>query len=107
VKASDPGNAGAENDRRLPTVERGRSIQFSLDGVLLPAYEGETIAAALFANGIATLRRSPVRGMPRGYYCGMGICFDCVVVVDGTANVRACVTPVREGMIVDRGGEHP
>lgn len=89
---------------RLPDgngLERGAQLSLTLDGRIVNAYEGETVAAVLLAEGhIAT--RSTRSGSPRGVYCGMGVCFDCLVVVDGVPNTRACVTWVREGMQVAR-----
>jgi hypothetical protein len=57
------------------------------------------VAAALLADGIAAIRRTP-GGAPRGVFCGMGVCFDCLAVVDGTPNTRTCMTWVRDGMDV-------
>jgi predicted molibdopterin-dependent oxidoreductase YjgC len=89
---------------RLPDghgLERGAQLSLTLDGRTVSAYEGETVAAVLLAEGhVAT--RTTRRGSPRGVYCGMGVCFDCLVVVDGVPNTRACVTWVREGMQVAR-----
>ena len=89
---------------RLPDghgLERGRTVALTLDGRAVTAYEGETIAALLLAEGhVAT--RTPPGGSPRGVFCGMGVCFDCLVVVDGVPNTRACVTWVRDGMQVAR-----
>ena len=82
-------------------LERGRQVSLTLDGCVVTGYEGETVAAVLLAEGhIAT--RSTRGGSLRGVYCGMGVCFDCLVVVDGVPNTRACVTWVREGMRVSR-----
>ena len=65
------------------------------------AFLGETVAAVMLAGGeIAT--RTTVGGVPRGIFCGIGVCFDCLVVVDGVPNTRACMTPVRDGMQVSR-----
>lgn len=72
-----------------------------LDGRTVTAYEGETVAAMLLAEGHVATRMTP-GGSPRGVYCGMGVCFDCLVVVDGVPNTRACVTWVRDGMEVAR-----
>jgi predicted molibdopterin-dependent oxidoreductase YjgC len=63
------------------------------------AHAGESIAAACFAAGIRVLRWT-AGGEPRGYFCGMGVCQDCLVTVDGMPNVRACMTMVREGVRV-------
>ena len=89
---------------RLPDgngLERGAQLSLTLDGRIVNAYEGETVAAVLLAEGhIAT--RNTRSGSPRGVYCGMGVCFDCLVVVDGVPNTRACMTWVRDGMRVSR-----
>jgi predicted molibdopterin-dependent oxidoreductase YjgC len=71
------------------------------DGREIPAKSGEPIAAALLAAGVRVLRETPKRGYPRGVYCGIGRCTDCVMTVDGEPNVRTCVTPVRSGMKVE------
>jgi D-hydroxyproline dehydrogenase subunit gamma len=84
-----------------PGLERGRRVTVELDGTAVEAYEGETIAAVLLAQGEAATRRT-VRGEPRGIFCGMGVCFDCLVVVDGVPNTRACMTWVRDGLRVQR-----
>jgi D-hydroxyproline dehydrogenase subunit gamma len=89
---------------RLPDghgLERGAALSLTLDGRTVTAYEGETVAAMLLAEGHVATRRTR-SGSPRGVYCGMGVCFDCLVVVDGVPNTRACVTWVREGMDVAR-----
>jgi len=71
-----------------------------LNGAAITAYEGETVAAVIIAcSGLQT--RRTVSGAPRGYYCGMGVCFDCLVVVDGVPNTRACMAPAVEGMRVE------
>ena len=78
-------------------VVRSRSIRVSFAGRPVTALEGETVAAALTAAGIRTLRTNE-RGEPRGVFCGMGVCFDCLVRIDGKAGQRACMTKVAEGM---------
>ena len=84
-------------------TKRGQAVTISVDGVPLQAYQGETIAGALLANGQRAWRRTE-GGEPRGLFCGMGICYDCLVTVDGLPNVRACITPVIEGMVVETEG---
>jgi len=80
--------------------KRGTKVSFSFNGVPIHAYEGESIAAALEANGIKELSRSVERGRPRGFFCAIGKCASCLMTVDGMPNVRACLTPVSEGMTV-------
>ncbi len=82
-------------------VDRGRQLQIEVDGEPVDAYEGETIAAALIASGRRTLRHTAKNDAPRGIFCGMGVCFDCMMVVNGVPNVRTCVTPVEAGMKVE------
>lgn len=87
---------------RLPMPEgvaRGERVTLSVDGQPVEAYLGESVAAALMAGGELGLRRT-VGGQPRGVFCGMGVCFDCVMVIDGVPGTRACVTWVRDGMTV-------
>ena len=95
----------SEKSRRLiSNIERGQAIQLLVDGQPIPAYEGETVAAALLAAGRRAFRRTVPGGEPRGIFCGIGVCFDCLVTVDGAQTVRACVTPVRDGMQVTTTG---
>jgi len=75
------------------------TVEITFDGRRLSALAGETIAATLQAHGIQTFRNTR-KQEPRGLYCGMGACFDCVVTVDGQAGVRACLEKVREGQTV-------
>jgi predicted molibdopterin-dependent oxidoreductase YjgC len=84
-----------------PELERGRPVELLLDGEPAEAYEGETVAAVLLARGEIATRRT-VKGEARGIFCGIGVCFDCLVVVDGVPNTRACMTWVRDGMRVER-----
>jgi predicted molibdopterin-dependent oxidoreductase YjgC len=85
--------------RRLPD-DRRAIVRLSFDGRAVEAREGDSVAAALLANGIASFRTTPVSDTPRGPYCLMGACFDCLVNIDGMANRQACMTPVRDGMVV-------
>ena len=95
----------SEKSRRLiSNIERGQAIQLLVDGQPIPAYEGETVAAALLAAGRRALCGETPGGEPRGIFCGIGVCFDCLVTVDGAQTVRACVTPVRDGMQVTTMG---
>ncbi len=82
-------------------VERGEPLTILVDGVPVTAYRGETVAATLLAVGHRALRTTLIRGEQRGIFCGMGVCYDCLVVIDGRLSRRACVTPVANGMRVD------
>lgn len=89
-------------DLRLGAADtRGRRVVLSIDGKSVTAFEGETVAGVLLAIGHIASRTSPVRGEARGYYCGMGACWDCALVIDGRPNQRACMTPVADGMRVE------
>jgi hypothetical protein len=74
---------------------------FEFDGAAVPVLPEQTVAAALYASGRRVLRVTARGRAPRGYYCGDGSCYDCLVVVDGRANVRACQTPARPGTRVE------
>ncbi|HKI32571.1 MAG TPA: (2Fe-2S)-binding protein [Gemmataceae bacterium] len=86
--------------RNAPGTE-GRPVCWHFDGEELRAVEGQTVAAALLAAGRRTWRTTGRRGEPRGLFCGMGVCFDCLVRIDGRPNCRACQTPVANGMRVE------
>ena len=83
-----------------PTIlPAARTVRFTFEGQEIAALEGETVAAALSAAGITTFRVTAT-GAPRGLYCGMGACFDCVVTVDGRIGRRACLEKARDGTAV-------
>jgi predicted molibdopterin-dependent oxidoreductase YjgC len=81
------------------TSARYTPVEFRFDGELVLAREGETVAMALWASGVRQLRSSPVRAEPRGVFCGMGVCQECVVLIDGRRR-EACTTVVRQGLVV-------
>ncbi len=70
---------------------------FTFDGEPVPALPGQTVGAALIASGRRSWRRTRKEGRPRGVFCGIGVCFDCLVVVNGRPNQRACLVVVRSG----------
>jgi D-hydroxyproline dehydrogenase subunit gamma len=72
------------------------------DGRAVAARAGDSVAVALLAAGITATRTTPVTGSPRGPFCMMGVCFECLAVVDGRANVQTCMISVRDGMRVER-----
>ena len=78
-----------------------KEVSIVVDGRTVKALEGEPIASALIAAGVTTFRRTRIRGEARGYFCGIGLCTDCMMIVDGIPNVRTCNTAVREGMRVE------
>jgi predicted molibdopterin-dependent oxidoreductase YjgC len=75
-----------------------REIVLRIDGREIRAREGETVAAALLTTGKRDFRTSERWQEPRGYFCGMGICFECLVSIDGRPNQRACQVQVAPGM---------
>ena len=75
-------------------------ITWTLDGATLTAISGQSVAAAMISHGERINRTTRIDNSPRGVFCGIGSCFDCLVVVDGIANQRACITDVREGMSI-------
>jgi len=75
-------------------VERGRQFEIWVDGEKIVAYEGETIGAVLMAAGRRTLRYTNKYGHPRGLYCGIGLCQECRMVINGIPNTQACQTLV-------------
>jgi len=77
---------------------RQRAVQIEVDGDAVDALEGEPIATALLAAGKVVFRYTRKLGEPRGVFCAIGRCTDCMMVVDGVPNVRTCVTPVKAGM---------
>jgi predicted molibdopterin-dependent oxidoreductase YjgC len=84
-----------------PEIARGPELEVLIEGRPVTAHLGETVATVLLAEGQLAMRTT-VDGSPRGVFCGMGVCFDCLVVVDGVPGTRACVTWVRDGMTVSR-----
>jgi predicted molibdopterin-dependent oxidoreductase YjgC len=73
---------------------------FSMDGREVPYRDGQTIGGAMVANGITSWRVTRHAGRPRGLFCGIGVCFDCLVVIDGVPNQRACLVPAEPDMAV-------
>lgn len=83
-------------------VRRGPQFYIEVDGEQVVAYPGETIATVLLASGRHVFRSAQVSGAPRGMYCGMGLCYDCMVTLNGIENVRACRTEAHPGDKVER-----
>ena len=81
--------------------DRGRTVTIRVNGREIEAIEGEPIAAAILASGIKVLRYTPKLKSPRGLYCAIGRCTDCIMKVNGIPSIRTCITPVEPGMIVE------
>jgi predicted molibdopterin-dependent oxidoreductase YjgC len=88
---------GDEDPRGLT---RGAPVRFSFDGRSVDAFDGESVGAALLAADVRATRLTRHGGRPRGLFCAIGACSDCLVRIDGAAPVRSCLTPVRDGMTV-------
>ena len=83
-------------------VERPAPVTFTVDGQTVSGVPGESLAIALLAAGIQRLRYSPRAGDPRGFFCLMGVCQECLVTVEGNPTA-SCLEPVRAGMKVALG----
>lgn len=93
--------ARIENHPILGETPERRLVQFTYDGKAMEGYEGEPIAAALRVAGVMAHRYTKKKHEPRGVFCAIGRCTDCVMVVNGKPNVRTCITPLKEGMEVE------
>jgi hypothetical protein len=83
--------------------QAGPVWEISFDGQPVPARAGQSVGAALTDAGIRSWRSTRSRHRPRGLFCGIGICYDCLLSVDGQPDQRACIIPVRPGMRVESG----
>ena len=81
--------------------ETGSTITIEIDGKAVRARSGDTVAAAMLAAGNDHCRTTPVSGQPRAPYCLMGVCFECLVTIDGVGSRQGCLVPVREGMRIE------
>ena len=86
--------------RRLP--DPGERVVFEFEGGALEARAGDSVAAALLAHGVLVFRTTSISGAPRGPWCLIGNCHECLVEIDGGANRQACMVEVRSGMRVRR-----
>ena len=77
------------------------AVTVKVDGKPIRARAGDSVAAAMLAAGLDHCRTTPVTGAPRAPYCLMGVCFDCLVTIDGVGSRQGCLVPVREGMAVE------
>lgn len=86
--------------------KNGKKVTFYFEGKEITGYEGEPIAAALHAIGVKMLRRSPHKDRARGFFCAIGRCSSCIMEVDGEVNTMTCITPLKDGMKVNRQKGH-
>jgi D-hydroxyproline dehydrogenase subunit gamma len=86
--------------KRLNEVERGLPIIIFIDGEPVNAFSGETLATAILTAGKDIMRKTILSGNSRGYYCGMGVCCECIVELEDGRRVKACQTVVEKGMKV-------
>jgi D-hydroxyproline dehydrogenase subunit gamma len=86
--------------RRLDAT--GAAVRFSYEGRDIEGRSGDSVAAALLSAGVTDLRATPASGALRAPYCMMGVCFDCLIEIDGVGNRQACLIPIAEGMQVRR-----
>ena len=95
------GETAVRSLRLSEGVAKNEAFEFMFDGQSIQAHAGETIAAALLASGKMRLNTSQKHSHPRGVFCGIGLCYGCLVTVDGVPNIRACQTDANPGMVVE------
>ena len=83
---------------RIAHIQRGKPVRISVNGRPMTAYRGETVFASLIASGYLSLRKSHRLKEGRGGLCGMGVCYECLVTINGSPGQRACMVEVEEGM---------
>jgi predicted molibdopterin-dependent oxidoreductase YjgC len=88
------------DELRIGSIKRNEKVTLSVNGKEVSAYKGETLLAALIAAGYRGLKKSPIKNEPRGALCGMGVCFECLVTVNGEPNIRSCMIEVENRMTV-------
>jgi predicted molibdopterin-dependent oxidoreductase YjgC len=84
-----------------------RPVMIWVDGVAMAVEDGEPIAAVILRIPPFTTRATPVSGAARAPYCMMGVCFECLVEIDGETSIRSCMTRARNGMMVRRQSTRP
>jgi len=83
-----------------PGAPRPAPAAFTFDGREVPFTAGQTVGAALVASGVLSWRTTRRHGRPRGLFCGIGVCFDCLATIGDSPNQRACLVPAEPGMVV-------
>ena len=85
----------------LGELDIKKEIKLFIDGEVCMAYEGDMIVSAMYANGKKVFRYTKKLHKPRGVFCAIGKCTDCIMTVNGVPNIRTCITPVEDGMIIE------
>ncbi len=86
---------------RLASINRGQPFEIEVDGKLIDAYQGETVATAMLAAGIRSFCEDEYGHSPSRLYCNMGVCQQCLITVDRQPNCQACKTLAQPGMKVE------
>ncbi|MFE2422602.1 (2Fe-2S)-binding protein [Streptomyces hokutonensis] len=86
-----------ESPQDLVDADPGPVFTVTLDGRRIEAVSGQTVAAALWSAGVTSWRTTRVGGAPRGVFCGIGVCYDCLVTVNDRPNQRACLVQLHPG----------
>lgn len=94
--------------RRIEEGAREALVSLHIEGQPVQARSDDSVAVAMLEAGVTVFRETPVSGAPRAPLCLMGVCFECLVEIDGRPNMQACMTPVAEGMQVrlQQGARH-
>jgi predicted molibdopterin-dependent oxidoreductase YjgC len=92
---------------RNETDKGGGDVTLTIDGKPVSTRSDDSVAAAALASGVVRFRTSTVSGEPRGPYCMMGVCFECLLTIDGKSNQQACMVKVRPGMRVKTQSGRP
>jgi len=90
-----------ETTSALPSCRRGKAVEVVVDGRAVQAFAGELVSTVLLAEGISVFGRKHQSGRTAGLYCGMGVCYECLVTVDGVHHIRACQTYVVDHMVIE------
>ncbi len=93
------------NDLRIKGIKRQEEVKIKVNGQEVIAYESETVLSVLIANGFKVFRKSAVENEYRGGFCGMGVCYDCLVTINGVPQLRSCMYYVKEGMEIETDEE--
>jgi ferredoxin len=93
-----PEQEGSEMVKRLQNVSKKSPFVVKVDDDFVQAFPGETLATVILASGKKVMRLSDKRHRPRSYYCGMGLCNECLVILEDGSRVRACQTPAVPSM---------